>query len=324
MTEPTLKIEKTWTFKSEKRPTAIFVIGAGGTGSYFVPMISRDIHTMETPPSLVLCDGDVVEEKNLKRQHFIASDIGKNKAAALAGRYSAAFGISVGYKDEFIETKEAFIDLLSSGGGNVIVVTCVDNIKTRLLLREAIAEVVDFDVFWIDCGNEAYAGQAVLAARCPWWAPHTIEQGRFPMPDVFDLYPELFERAKQDKLPTEMSCAELAESSPQYGFVNLLSSTVALNWAHDLLYSEPIRTNVVEFSIKNKYRHTPLIESNIEAWKCLASFGRFNDFKYFQILRKKKAKAADKAKMATEATKLSNKGAEANELKKKKPILVAE
>lgn len=291
-----LKIDKNYPFIAHAPPAAVFIIGAGGTGSYVVPGLARDIYTMKKRPQLILCDGDVVEDKNLKRQHFVSSDIGQNKALALANRYAAAFGIEVGYKDEFIETTKAFADLLNSVKGNVLVITCVDNIKTRMLFREAFLAHTKSDVYWIDCGNESEAGQAVLAARVPWWKKTEINKGRFPMPDVFDLYPELVERAKADKLPTEMSCAELAASSPQYGFINLTAATMALNWAHDLLHTIPIRTNVAEFSIKNKYMHRPLTESKIASW-----IDFFKPFKKFNLFdnKKKVEKAEDKEKKAT-------------------------
>lgn len=38
--------------------------------------------------TLALVDGDTVEPKNLIRQNFIEQDIGKNKAAVMADRYS--------------------------------------------------------------------------------------------------------------------------------------------------------------------------------------------------------------------------------------------
>lgn len=306
-TEPqaiALKIDKNYPFKAPKPIAAVYVIGAGGTGSYVVPGLARDIFTMGTKPQLVLCDGDVVEEKNLKRQHFVASDIGQNKAQALANRYAAAFGIEIGFRDEFIDTAEGFSKLLDGTGGPSMVITCVDNIKTRMLLREAIAKHKDPSkpIYWIDCGNEEVAGQVVLSARVPLWRPSTIERGQYPMPDVFDLYPELLERP--DKLPTEMSCAELAASSPQYGFVNLTAATMALNYAHDLLHLQPIRTHVAEFSIKNKFMHKPLTESRIQGWTQF--FDKFKKFNYFEKKRKadqaKKEKAgqakADKAEKA--------------------------
>lgn len=312
-TEPqsiALKIDKNYPFRAKAEITSILVIGAGGTGSYVVPGLAREVFTMTKRPQMVLCDGDIVEEKNLKRQHFIASDIGQNKAKALADRYSAAFGLTIGYRDEFITTKEGFGELIRDGKGPTIIITCVDNIKTRMLIREAIAEHDGHDVYWIDCGNEDVAGQVVLSARCPWWKMKEIEGGRYPMPDVFDIYPELLERP--DKLPTEMSCAELAASSPQYGFVNLTAATLALNYAHDLIQKEPIRTNVAEFSIKNKFMHRPLTESRIQAWK--GFFNKFEKFNYFEDKKK-----ADEAKKELQAKIEAEKVKRAKEAGKDKP-----
>jgi PRTRC genetic system ThiF family protein len=291
-----LKIDKTYPLVSQKPIDAIFIIGAGGTGSYVVPGLARDISTMAVKPKLVLCDGDIVEEKNLKRQHFAPSDIGRNKAQTLAERYAGAFGFEIGYRDDFIVTTEGFSEMIKANRGSILFISCVDNIKTRMLIREAINlhDIQDNDLYWLDCGNEDTAGQVVLSSRVPWWRPARIERGQYPTPDVFDYYPELFERP--DKLPTEMSCAELAAASPQYGFINLTAATLALNYAHDLLHQEPIRTNRVEFSIKNKFKHTPLTEANIESWS--AFFDKFTDFDYFE-----KKRMADKLRSKREKAK---------------------
>ena len=66
---------------------SLAVMGAGGTGSYFLKEVSRQISS--TPDiqkqisSMYICDGDIVEEKNLERQCFIMDDVGRSKAAVL-------------------------------------------------------------------------------------------------------------------------------------------------------------------------------------------------------------------------------------------------
>ena len=49
-----------------------------------------------TPPEVgckdyILADGDIVEDKNLVRQNFSFTDVGENKAAVMAERYSDVF-----------------------------------------------------------------------------------------------------------------------------------------------------------------------------------------------------------------------------------------
>ena len=61
----------------------IFIIGVGGVGSWLAPSIAL----LEGSRNVVLVDGDELEMKNLNRQLFTFSDIGKNKAEALAAKY---------------------------------------------------------------------------------------------------------------------------------------------------------------------------------------------------------------------------------------------
>ena len=91
---------------SKTAPVKIVVLGAGGTGGYVIPHLYRLGYASEHPTRIIVCDGDVVEQKNLIRQNFVEQDIGRNKAQALAARYAAAFGIECEYRPEFIETQE--------------------------------------------------------------------------------------------------------------------------------------------------------------------------------------------------------------------------
>ena len=76
------------------KPVRIVMIGAGGTGGHIVPHLYRLLHTLDRPVEVILADGDMVEKKNLVRQNFIASDLGKNKAQALAERYLSLIHVS--------------------------------------------------------------------------------------------------------------------------------------------------------------------------------------------------------------------------------------
>ena len=77
------------------RPVQIVIIGAGGTGGYVIPHLYRIAYASEHPCRIILADGDVVEDKNLIRQSFSPMDIGENKAAVMAERYSNVFGINI-------------------------------------------------------------------------------------------------------------------------------------------------------------------------------------------------------------------------------------
>lgn len=61
----------------------IYIIGAGGVGSWLTPAICL----LKEPSQVTVVDGDILEEKNLNRQLFTEDDIGSNKALALSKRY---------------------------------------------------------------------------------------------------------------------------------------------------------------------------------------------------------------------------------------------
>ena len=71
---------------SKIRPVKIVMIGAGGTGGHIAPHLYRLLYALERPVQFVVCDGDIVEEKNLVRQNFTKADLGLNKARVVAER----------------------------------------------------------------------------------------------------------------------------------------------------------------------------------------------------------------------------------------------
>ena len=83
---------------SAAAPVKIIVLGAGGTGGYLIPHLYRIAFADDKRNyRIIICDGDIVEPKNLIRQNFVKQDIGRNKAAVLAERYAGAFGIECEY-----------------------------------------------------------------------------------------------------------------------------------------------------------------------------------------------------------------------------------
>ena len=268
-----LNIEKMYPIKPVGQIKNILVVGCGGTGSYVVPNLVRLLSTLKVATCLTLADADVVEDKNLIRQNFVKADVGKNKAEALARRYSTAFGISIQAIPKFLETAASIGETLTNAQSNGItfgreiplVISCVDNIKARKFIIDALQTYYPNGAYLIDCGNEDISGQVLLSVIRP---PQDVgfSKGNFPTPTVFDLYPELNERYKTEKLASELSCAEMAVSSPQYGFVNLNAATIALNFIDALLGNKPITTYMVEFTINNKFSQRSLSKSQLEGW----------------------------------------------------------
>lgn len=94
--------------------TNVVVFGCGGTGSRAVPLISQLLssHEFTKNVKVILVDGDVVEEKNTKRQLFTQMDVGKNKAEVLAARYRKGFNAKTAAVPMFVPSVESQLKLL--------------------------------------------------------------------------------------------------------------------------------------------------------------------------------------------------------------------
>ena len=229
---------------SKMAPVKIVVLGAGGTGGYVIPHLYRLGYASEHPTRIIVCDGDVVENKNLIRQNFVEQDIGRNKAQALAARYAAAFGIECEYRPEFIETQEELHILTEPDRvpypmepQRVILLGCVDNNKSRQLCHRVFEQ--KRDLIYIDAGNGEHTGQVVCGVR---------QHGRTLYKPVCSLYPDLLE--DEDKFPSELSCAERAVSAPQSVTANLTAATAVVSFLYDLLIAGDLKTRYVTFSSK--------------------------------------------------------------------------
>lgn len=127
------------------------VIGAGGSGAYFVRDFARYLSNSDLIYSIMVVDGDKVEEKNLVRQNFVKADIGQYKAEVTAKRYSKAYGIPILYKNSYIKTvsdvHKCFSDMTHFVESNCekrpsdvlnIIIGFTDSVPTRKLLSESI------------------------------------------------------------------------------------------------------------------------------------------------------------------------------------------
>ena len=227
---------------SKTAPVKIIVLGAGGPGGYVVPHLYRLGYASEHPTRIIVCDGDVVEQKNLIRQNFVEQDIGRNKAQVLAERYAAAFGIECEYRPEFIETQEELYTLTEPDRvpypmepQRVILLGCVDNNKSRQLCHRVFEQ--KRNLIYIDAGNGEHTGQVVCGVR---------QNGRTLYKPVCSLYPDLLE--DEDKFPSELSCAERAVSAPQSVTANLTAATAVVSFLYDLLIAGDLKTRYVTFS----------------------------------------------------------------------------
>ena len=142
----------------------IYVIGAGGTGSYLLPVLMRYLSSRtDVNDELIIriIDGDKYDEGNVSRQEFAHSRIGKNKAEVQKEIYERKFpNLKIMAIGEYLG--ENNIDVISNGS---IVFCCVDNHFCRNLVSKHCQKLDD--VLLISGGNEYVDGnvQSYLRAK---------------------------------------------------------------------------------------------------------------------------------------------------------------
>lgn len=210
----------------------IIIVGLGGVGSILSSKISRYLsYSTKGPITLWLVDGDTYETKNYERQEF---DFLGNKAEIKAAQLSAEFkNLSIiSYKD-YINTTNVneVIDEKS------IVFLCVDNHKTRKIVSDHCSTLKDIVV--ISGGNELTDGNVQVYIR---------KDGVDKTPSLVAYHPEI--QTPTDRLPSEMSCEELASSQPQLYFANLGVATIMCWMFYNVMNrKKPITKSEVYFDM---------------------------------------------------------------------------
>lgn len=109
----------------------ILIIGAGGIGSYLIPLLDKT-----GLYDITVSDPDTVEEKNLTYQNFWCEELNKYKSACMKSRYA-----TVTTSSEYPILTEKQLE------GYELVICCVDNLDARrLLYRSSIA--------WLDLRSQ--------------------------------------------------------------------------------------------------------------------------------------------------------------------------
>ncbi len=189
------------------------VVGVGGTGS----LVARDLPKiiMDSGSKMVVIDGDVVEEKNMKRQAYQSHDIGDNKAIALSRKINTFYGDICEAIDGYV-TKNEIVELLKSKykGCPPVLIGCVDNDNTRVLLEQTFQQLPE--CVYIDSANSEYDGNVYVALKY-----HTGKTEGKLRSQTYQL--------KDDVHPTEKNCEEQAAAgNMQYMITNLKMATAVL------------------------------------------------------------------------------------------------
>ena len=116
--------------------TELHIIGCGGIGSYFAPVLSKFIEQEKLfdGDNVTVYDYDVVSTANLKHQNFYTYDVNIPKALVIAERYKFNGCVAKVSKDMI---RKLFTR------NNVFMVVCVDNKQMRKDIYDVYKELKD-------------------------------------------------------------------------------------------------------------------------------------------------------------------------------------
>lgn len=231
---------------------SIVQVGCGGTGGYIQYFLSRLLYSMETHsrPRYILCDGDLVEAKNLCRQNFVDSDLGQNKAEKLATRYGNVYNLSIEYVDSYIEDQNTLIQLLSANRNQDIpvLIGAVDNNASRQLFHQVFNKLDT--IIYIDSGNDEITGQVVCGIKY---------KGNILLPPLGEVYPDVL--GDHDTIfKSQMSCGEQVVSEPQNIATNIMAGQIVFGYLNDLLIRENLKVHMTTFNSETMSARSRYIE----------------------------------------------------------------
>lgn len=234
---------------------SILVVGTGGTGTALLSTLTQVLaNRNDEMISLGVCDGDIVEKKNLARQAFDESQIGLNKAQAIAETIEEARGLSVKVFTTFLEDvdaiERAFYELDSGGHFSThklhVLVSCVDNLKARSVFEEWFRK--EKSCCYLDSANEEFHGEVVYAVK---------NLGKVfspPRSVVFPSFKKLLKKeAKSLQFRSEMDCLQRSISSPQHISTNKQAGLLLATALTRLIEKSDIPKGVDFFSVFPEY-----------------------------------------------------------------------
>lgn len=231
-----------------------YVIGAGGTGGFFIQNLVRLMAGRDNPVKIDIYDGDRVEAKNLKRQNFTVDDLDHFKAESLVDRLSkSVFDAPVLTAHNEFLTDDRLVEeiALLPDGETPIIVDATDNAATRLLIDKTVKDLTGIDTIVLSSGNHDQGGQVVVWANFD-PALKTIT-GSKPahLSSMTALFPETGEiKDERDQNPGLVSvCAEESESKPQAMMANVLNADVLSALAVSLADNHSVDCNVYKINL---------------------------------------------------------------------------
>lgn len=237
-------------------PTMVLVVGAGGTGARVVPPLTQMLRPND---HLIIIDHDIVEDRNLLRQHFSSRDIGSPKAMVLAQRYRKNGITTSAIQDKVTAANSAaMLGQLGVGGlpqprpQSLIIIGCVDNPAARVGINALLDNLRHSGLpsaAWIDVGNETRVGQVLLTLK-NWPGKVAGQYAGGPvninLPGLQKAMPQLLRSSAAD---AEESCGMRIDL--QSVQVNHLAAAAAINCVSWLLLGIPFTSCGAFFSTLN-------------------------------------------------------------------------
>jgi hypothetical protein len=198
----------------------IVLIGLGGVGSLVLEFLALFLHSLRIDLRLVVVDGDDFQSTNISRMSF--RSLG-NKAEVKAAETLSALGhcdITIVPIPEYFTSQNA-ANIIRNGD---YVFLCVDNHASRKLVSDHCLTLSDVALF--SGGNEGVDpphergtfGNVQIALR---------QAGNNSTVPITHYHFEIAH--PQGKSPADLSCGELALSTPQILFTNLAVASAMLN-----------------------------------------------------------------------------------------------
>lgn len=210
----------------------MIVIGAGGTGSYFLKEFARFVassHKIDkTKIFVTVVDGDRVEEKNLERQNFFSDSLNQYKAEEMVSLIIETFDVTnfvacneyilseENIQDIYTKTYDIFgLDRRSKEGIVPVIIGCVDNHQARTSMEHFFKSTPN--CVYYDSANEFSSGEVVFSYK---------NGAQIVSPVRSHYFPDMSENI--GKSVVEMSCSELNSVAPQHLATNMKAANILL------------------------------------------------------------------------------------------------
>jgi len=210
----------------------LYIIGAGGTASYLLPVLIRTLTRNCGIEEVVIIDRDEIEEKNVERQNYAFEDVGKSKAQIIADSLKEFTQIPINAINEWYTEDFALFP-------NSFIVSCTDNHPARLALLNS-CDVYNCKA--VICGNETFSADAY------YYEPSFQNTKKDPR----IRYPEIVTDKQDD--PTRPPCndADAIEENPQLAAANFMSANLGMHLIQLWLFE------LHQFDLKKDKEYLPL------------------------------------------------------------------